>query len=82
MARNHPQENLQTKIFWGQLSITCSNVTHVAQSASSSCSRPLPATENEVRDVRSNWLEVIPTLYNKAVNPDRQLQSANARHKS
>ena len=45
---------------WGQLSATCSNVTEVAQLGSPSCSRPQPATDNGVRDGRSNWLVVTP----------------------
>ena len=43
-----------TTILWGQLSTTYSNVTEVAQWAAPSCSRPQAATDNGVRDGRSN----------------------------
>ena len=49
-----PNGKSTTTILWGQLSTTCSNVTEVAQWAAPSCSRPQPATDNGVRDGRSN----------------------------
>ena len=45
---------------WGQLSTTSSNATEVAQWGALSYSRPLPATDNGVRDGRSNWMAVTP----------------------
>ena len=38
----------------GKLSTTCSNAIEVTQWATPSCSRPQPATDNGVRDGRSN----------------------------
>ena len=35
-------------------------ITDVAQWAAPSCSRPQPATDNSIRDGRSNWLAVTP----------------------
>ena len=45
---------------WGQLSTSC--VTEVAQCETPSCSRLKSATDNGVRDGRSNWLVATPTL--------------------
>ena len=42
---------------WSQLP-TCSNATEVAKWVAPSCSRSQPATDNGVRDGRSNWLAV------------------------
>ena len=36
-------------------------ITEVAQWGTPSCSRPQPATDNGVRDGRSNWLVAPPT---------------------
>ena len=47
---------------WVQLSTTCSNFTEGAQWGAPSCSQPQPATDNGVRDGRSNWLVAPPTL--------------------
>ena len=44
----------------GKLSTTCCNATEVAQWAASGCSWPQSATDNGVRDGRSNWLAVTP----------------------
>ena len=38
----------------------CSNATEVTQWGAPSCSGPQPATDNGVRDGRSNWLAVTP----------------------
>ena len=54
---------------WGQLSTTCSNFTEVAQWGAPSCSQPQPATDNGVRDGRSNWLLAPPTIH-RAVPPE------------
>ena len=43
---------------WGQLSTTCCNATEIAQWEALSCSRPQPATDNGIRDGRSNWQAV------------------------
>ena len=56
-CREPPNGESTTTNFWGQLSTTCSNVTQAAQWAASSCSRPQPATDNGVRDGRSNVVE-------------------------
>ena len=45
---------------YGKLSTTCSNADEVSQWGAPSCSRPKPATNNGVKDGRSNWLAVIP----------------------
>ena len=67
---------------WGQLSTTCCNATEVPQWGASSCSRPQPAMENGVRDCRSNWLAITPTLQ-RAVSPELHLlHGANAVYKS
>ena len=59
----------------GKLSTTFSNAAEVAQWATSSCSRPPPATANSVRDGRSNWLAVTPTLM--ASTPERLMLRVN-----
>ena len=61
MARSLPVENLlphnaRSIINYLQKS------TEVAQWGTPSCSRPQPATDNGVRDGRSNWLVAPPTL--------------------
>ena len=38
-------------------------ITEVAQWGAISCNRPQPATDNGVRDGRSNWLVALPTLH-------------------
>ena len=43
---------------WGQLLTTCSNL--VKQPGTPSCSLPQKATDNGVRDDRSNWLVAPP----------------------
>ena len=48
---------------WSQLSTTCSNDTEGAQWGASSCSRPQPAQDNGVRDGRSNWPAVTPSIH-------------------
>ena len=60
---------------WGQLSTTCNNATEVAQWGTPSCSKPRPATDNDVRDDRSNWLVAPPTLMGS--NPDRLVHVIN-----
>ena len=57
MARSFPVENLLPQIVVN-LSTTCSNAVEVAQWGAPRCSRPQPATDNGVRDGRSNWLAV------------------------
>ena len=57
-GREPPSGESTSIILWGQLSTTCSNVTEVAQWAAPSCSWPQPATDNGVRDVRSDFLAV------------------------
>ena len=52
---------------WVQLSTTCSNFTEVSQWGAPSCSQPKSATDNGVRDGRSNWL-VAPTTIHRAVH--------------
>ena len=37
-------------------------IIEVAQWGTPSCSRPQPATDNDIRDGRSNWLVALPTL--------------------
>ena len=54
---------------WVQLSTTCSNFTEVAQWGAPSCRQSQPATDNGVRDGRSNWLVSPPTLH-RAVPPE------------
>ena len=49
---------------WFQLSTTCSNFTEVAQWEAPGCSHPQLATDNGVRDGRSNWL-VAPPPYTR-----------------
>ena len=67
---------------WGQLSTSCSNATEVAQWGIPSCSRPQPATGNDVWDGRSNWLAVTPTLH-RAVPPELHvLHGVNVGYKS
>ena len=44
-------------------------ITEVAQWGAPSCSQPQPATDNGVRDGRSNWLIAPPTLH-RAVPPE------------
>ena len=63
MAWNLSEENL-LHCFWGQVSTTytCSNATEVAQWTIPSCCRPHPATNNGVRDDKSNRLAVNPTF--------------------
>ena len=53
MAKSLPVEYLLPQNVV-QLSTTCSNFTEVAQWAAPSCSQPQPATNNGVRDGRSN----------------------------
>ena len=62
---------------WRQLSTTCSNATAVAQRGTPSCSRPLPATDNGVRDGISKWLAVTPTLHRVVPSELYALHSIN-----
>ena len=80
VARSH-QWRIYYHSLWGQLSTTCSNATEVAQWAAPSSSQSQRATDNGVRDGRSNWLSVIPTLY-RAVTPERRSHGAKASQKS
>ena len=61
MARSLPVENLCYQRMWGQWTTTCSNYWS-ALWRTPSCSRPLSATDNGVRDGRSIWLVAPPTL--------------------
>ena len=68
---------------WGQLSTTCSNATDAPKWEIPSCSRPQPATDNVVKDIRSNCLAVTPPLLHRAVPPElHALHDANAGNKS
>ena len=69
MAKSLLQWRIYYHIIWVQLSTTCSNFTEVAQRVAPSCSQPQPATDNGVRDGRSNWLVASPTLH-RAVPPE------------
>ena len=55
------QRRIDYHWLWGPMSTTCSNATEVAQWATPSCSRPQPATDNGVRDGRSNRVAVNPS---------------------
>ena len=56
-------------------------ITEVAQWGTPGCSRPQLATDNGVRDGRSNWLVAPPTL--RAVPPEfHLLHGVNAAYKS
>ena len=60
MARSYSVANSYMHIVMDdQLSMTCSNNTEVAQWAAPSWSWPQPATNNGVRDSRSNWMWAI-----------------------
>ena len=61
---------------WIQSSTTCSNFTEVAQWGAPSCSQPQPATDNGVRDGRSNWLVVPPTLHRAVPTESHILHTA------
>ena len=77
-GRGHPVKNLLTlNVGSIILSTTSSNATEIAQWADPSCSLPQPAANNGVRDSKSNWLAVTPTIH-KAVDPEFHLHSANA----
>ena len=52
-------------------------ITEVAKWGAPSCSQPQPATDNGIRDGRSNWLVAPPTLH-RAVPPELHvLHTAN-----
>ena len=53
MAKSFPDDNL-LPLLVGSTSTTCYNAAEVAQWATTSCSQPQAATNNGVRDDRSN----------------------------
>ena len=61
MARNITVENLLPQM-WVNYQLLAVISTEVAQFGTRSCSRPQPAPDNGVRDSRSNWQVVPPTL--------------------
>ena len=61
IARSASEKN-QHHWLVGKISTSCSNVTEVDQWATLSCSRPQPTTYNGVRNGRSNWWPLPPTL--------------------
>ena len=61
-----PQGRIYYHCLWDQLAITCSNATEVAKYVTPSCSRQQPATDNGVRESRSNWLASSPPVIEKA----------------
>ena len=73
MARSFPVENLLPQNV-GSI-INYLQYTKLAQWGTPSCSQPQPATDNGVRDGRSNWL-VAPTA-SWAVPPERLVHSIN-----
>ena len=67
---------------WGQLSTTCRNDTEVAQLEAPCCSQPQPATDNGVRDGKSNWLLAVIPLPTHGSAPWTQRNAlCNAGHK-
>ena len=60
MARSLPVENLLPQNV-GSI-INYLQYTEAAQWVTPSCSQPQPATDNGVRDGKSNWLVAPPTL--------------------
>ena len=56
--------------FVGSISITCSNVTEVAQWATPSCSRPQPATNRALETVDSIGWPLPPTVH-RVMPPER-----------
>ena len=67
---------------WGQLLTTCDNATELAQWWAPSYSLPQPATDNGVRDGRSNWPAVTHTLHRAVPHELRVLHDVNAGYKS
>ena len=45
---------------WSPILTTCSNATEVGKLGAPSCSRPQPATDNGIRDGRSNFSSRVP----------------------
>ena len=81
MARSLPVENL-LPLNVGSIIEYLQNATEVAKCGALSCSRPQPATDNGVRDGRSNWQVVTLTLYKAVPFELRVLHYANGGHKS
>ena len=68
MAKSLPVENLLPQNV-GSIINYLQLFTEAAQWGAPSCSQPQPATDNGVRDGRSNWLVAPPTLH-RAVPPE------------
>ena len=68
MSRSPLEEKLLLLLV-GKILTSFSNATEVAQWATPSCSRPQRASDNGVRDGRSNLLVVTPTTC-KSVPPN------------
>ena len=60
MARSLPVENLLPQNV-GSIINYLQQFTEVAHWGAPSCTQPQPATDNGVRDGRSNWLVALPT---------------------
>ena len=73
MARSILLENLPPSLL-AKLSTTCSNATEVAWWGALVCRLPQPAIDNGVRDGRSNWLPLPPTIH-RAIPPELHLQA-------
>ena len=72
MARSLPVENLLAQNV-GSIINNLQSFAEVAQWGAPSCSRPQLATDNGVRDSRSNWLVAPPTLH-RAVPSELHVQ--------
>ena len=68
MAKSLPVENLLPQNV-GSIINLLQQFTEVAQWRAPSCSQPQTATDNGVRDGRSNWL-VAPPILHRAVLPE------------
>ena len=75
MAKSLPVENLLPQNVGSIKKHKLAVITEKAQWGTPSCSRPQPATDNGVRDGRSNWLVAPPTLI--AVLPKLLVHSIN-----
>ena len=74
MVRSLPVENLLPQNV-GLINNYLQQCTEAAQWGTHSCSQPQPATDNGVRDGRSNWLVAPPPL--SAVPPELLVHSIN-----
>ena len=80
LTRSLPVENLLQQNVWSIINYL--QATEVAQWGAPRCSWSQPATDNGVRDSRSNWLFHYPSLHS-VVDPELHvLHGTNAFHKS